>query len=236
MTQLLSVRLQLYRAAELLGPLRERFVFVGGAIRGLLVTDPAAQGVRPTDDIDTIVEVSSLSAYHEVELELQRRGFKHDLREEAPICRFVSGSVTLDVMPLTGAILGFSNPWYPHAFRTAFAHVLRGVVEHPLAIRVISAPCFLATKLVSYTARGGRDPFHHDLEDIIALVDGRASLRSELEQESRELRVFVADAVERMLSEGLSSNIPYHLPPDDASQARQPLVLTRLREMAKVGE
>jgi hypothetical protein len=230
--QLTSVEFQLYRAAELLGPLRERFVFVGGAIRGLLVTDPAAQGVRPTDDIDTIVEVGSLSAYHEVERELQRHGFKHDLREEAPICRFVSGMVTLDVMPLAAAILGFSNPWYPHAFRTALTHVLPGEGDHPLAIRVISAPSFLATKLVSYTDRGGRDPFHRDLEDIIALVDGRESLLDEVADESHELIDFIAGAITKLLGEGLASNIAYHLPPDDASQARLPLVLTRLRAMA----
>ncbi len=33
------------------------------------------------------------------------------LRDDAPICRFVSGSVTLDVMPIAEDILGFSNPW-----------------------------------------------------------------------------------------------------------------------------
>lgn len=231
MRQLTSVELQLYRTAELLGPLCERFVFVGGAIRGLLVTDPGAQGVRPTDDIDTIVEVGSLSAYHELELELQQRGFKHDLRDDAPICRFVGKSVTLDVMPLSEEILGFSNPWYHHAFRTATCHVLQGVADDSLAIRVITGPSFLATKLVSYKARGGCDPFHHDLEDIIALVDGRKSLSMELENEPRELRAFVAETVGRMLAEGLSSNVAYHLPPDDASQSRLPLVLKRLREM-----
>jgi len=110
------------------------------------------------------------------------------------------------------------------------------VGDHPLAIRVISAPSFLATKLVSYTDRGGRDPYHHDLEDIIALVDGRESLTIELEQESHELRIFVAQAIGRMLSEGMSSNIAYHLPPDDASQARLPLVLKRLRAMVRDGK
>lgn len=236
MRQLTSVDLQLHRAAELLGPLRERLVFVGGAIRGLLVTDPAAQGVRPTDDIDTIVEVGSLSAFHVLELELQRQGFKHDLRDDAPICRFAGGSVTLDVMPIGEEILGFSNPWHHHAFRTASSHVLQGVADHSLAIRVISAPSFLATKPVSCQARGGRDPFHHDLEDIIALVDGRDSLSRELENEPPELRTFVAETVGRMLAEGLSSNVAYHLPPDEASQSRLPLVLERLRAMARGGE
>lgn len=39
-----------------------------------------------------------LTSVHELELELQRQGFKHDVRDDAPICRFASGSVTLDVV------------------------------------------------------------------------------------------------------------------------------------------
>ncbi len=37
--------------------------------------------------------------------------------------------------------------------------MLQGVADHSRAIRVITAPSFLATKLVSYQSRGARDPF-----------------------------------------------------------------------------
>lgn len=42
--------------AEAVGDLRDRVVFVGGATAGLLVTDPAAEIVRATKDVDAIVE------------------------------------------------------------------------------------------------------------------------------------------------------------------------------------
>lgn len=81
------VEVQLHRAATLLRPILDRIVFTGGAIRGLLVTDPAVDAPRPTDDLDAIIEVASLGQYHEFELELRSLGFKNDLREGAPICR-----------------------------------------------------------------------------------------------------------------------------------------------------
>lgn len=41
----------LLRIAEALGELREQVVFVGGAVAGLLVTDPLADTVRATRDV-----------------------------------------------------------------------------------------------------------------------------------------------------------------------------------------
>jgi predicted nucleotidyltransferase len=46
-----------------------------------------------------------------------------------------------------------------------------------LEIRLITAPFFLATKLEAFQGRGQRDFFaSQDLEDVITVVDGRASL------------------------------------------------------------
>jgi hypothetical protein len=53
--------------AHALGPLCDRFVFVGGCATGLLVTDRAASPVRATQDVDVVVEVVSLAGYHTLE-------------------------------------------------------------------------------------------------------------------------------------------------------------------------
>ena len=50
-------------AARLLQPLLDELVFVGGCATGLFITDPAAGGIRPTKDVDTITEVSSYAEY-----------------------------------------------------------------------------------------------------------------------------------------------------------------------------
>ena len=43
----------------LLGPVLDELVFVGGCTTGLFLTDLAAGGIRPTKDVDAIVEANS---------------------------------------------------------------------------------------------------------------------------------------------------------------------------------
>jgi len=73
-----SLELALFQAAAQLGAIRDEVVFVGGAVRGLLVTDTGASGVRPTDDVDVIVEATtrelSPSLSHRVSCHRSSRG------------------------------------------------------------------------------------------------------------------------------------------------------------------
>ena len=51
--------------AERLGAeLRERLVFIGGAVAGLLITDPAMPAIRPTEDVDLVTHVAALKDFH----------------------------------------------------------------------------------------------------------------------------------------------------------------------------
>ncbi len=54
----------LIKAAELLRPLQENFVFLGGMALTLLVSDPAAPDVRPTEDVDVVVEAATYLKYN----------------------------------------------------------------------------------------------------------------------------------------------------------------------------
>jgi hypothetical protein len=92
-------------------------VFVGGAMAGLLITDPALPAIRPTEDVDLIVQVLAHADYYKVEQALMAQGFTQDLRQEAPICRWRVDAVTVDVMPTLASVLGFSNRWYPYALQ-----------------------------------------------------------------------------------------------------------------------
>jgi len=48
------------RVANALGKLSERVVFVGGATVGLYINDPAADDLRPTNDIDISLSVATI--------------------------------------------------------------------------------------------------------------------------------------------------------------------------------
>ena len=76
----------------------------------------------------------------------------------------------------------------------------------------------------------------HDLEDIVAVVDGRESLSDELAAEPADLRDAVAAGIRGLLDQSsFREALPLQLLPDDASQARLPLLVQRLERMARLG-
>lgn len=169
-------------AAKLLRPILGELVFVGGCATALLITDKAAADVRPTFDVDAIAEITSYAAYAEFSERLRKLGFQEDAREGAPLCRWRQQTTTLDVMPLDEKILEFSNMWY----RPAMDHAEERELEKGLKIRLVAPVYFCASKLEAFAGKGKND-FHasRDLEDLIAVVDGRAELVGEIQAGGR---------------------------------------------------
>jgi len=212
-----------------LGSLRRRVVFVGGSVRELLITDAAAPPERPTDDVDGIVSISSRAEYYRFADELRGLGFHEDTTEGAPMCRWLVAGVRVDVMPDHASILNFTNRWYTDAL----AHAIEAAVEGE-TFKIISAPYFCATKLEAFSNRGKGDFYHHDLEDIIAVVDGRQELLAEVKAASTDVRDYIASEVTGLLaSPGFMEALPGHLPGDPASQARLPIVKERLGALTR---
>lgn len=137
-----------------------------------------------------------------------------------------------DVMPTDERILGFSNRWY----KAAMENAQKMQLENGLTLRVVTAPFFLGTKLEAFKGRGKNDYFaSHDLEDLIAVIDGRPSLLGELRSESKELRAYVANEVRNLLEEhNFIDALPGYLLPDHASQARLGRLLATLRTITEL--
>lgn len=215
--------------AERLGELREEVVFVGGAVTGLLINDPAAPEARKTDDVDVIVEILSHAAYADLSKRLRKLGFKEDHSEGAPTCRWLVGGIKVDVMPTSAKVLGFSNQWYRPAVQHAEQRMVGG-----LSIRVVSGPYFLATKLEAFDGRGEGDcRASHDLEDVIAVVDGRPELLVEVHAAPKPLRDYLERRLGKLIDEpSFIEALPGHLRGDEDSQGRVPVILERLRALA----
>jgi predicted nucleotidyltransferase len=227
----MNPRANLARVADALGPLLHEVVFVGGATVDLLVTDRASGPPRFTEDIDVIVRVATRADYYErVETSLRARGFKPDMREDAPICRWVLADLTIDVMPTDQTILGFSNRWY----EDGITHAVVNAVAEGVTIRVLSAPLFIATKLEAFKGRGHGDYLASaDIEDIVRVVDGRPELAGELSDCHQELREYLRAEFVRLLDDDeFLDALPAHMLGDAVSQARAELVLDRLRTMS----
>ena len=206
--------------AERLSNLREEVVFLGGATLGLFITDPTSPGMRTTKDVDVIVEVASYVKYEAIATRLRELGFSQpiDKSEDAPMCRWFIEDAVLDVMPTEPEALGFSNRWYPVALRSA----TRRILSNGLEIRVVTAPCFLATKLEAFAGRGnGEYAVSHDMEDIIVLINGRREIVDEIKNSDAEVRRYLAEQFTNLMAnDTFLDALPGHLEPDAASQSR----------------
>jgi len=94
--------------------------------------------------------------------------------------------------------------------------------SHFLQIRTVSAPFFLLTKFEAFDGRGRGDYiFSHDIEDIIAVIDGRSTIVNEVKAAPSELITALAGRLEKLVNEQLFLDaISGHLPSDPVSQAR----------------
>lgn len=219
------------RVAERLGePLRDKLVFVGGAVAGLLITDPGQPAIRPTEDVDLIFHAAGRADHRRIETALRQRGFVNDVSRDAPICRWRVGGVTVDVMPTKESILGFSNRWYPLALATAQVERL----PSGTTIRLVTAPVFIATKFEAFANRGKGDYlFSHDLGDVISVADGRDELVEECRHADPELKDYLRNRVRALLaSSAFLAALPGHLPGDAASQERVPDLEGKLHLLA----
>jgi hypothetical protein len=216
--------------AAALGDLRSELVLVGGCAVGLLISDPASPPVRETVDVDFVAEVITLGEYYGICQRLTQCGFLQSAQDQH-MCRWVKRGLKLDLMPSRHEVLGHStNRWYPDAVATATDIVL----ANGLAIRVISPPLFLATKLEAFYDRGRGDyASSHDLEDIINVVDGRPELSDEVNAAPVIVRSHLREEFDQLLAdERFVDAIPMHLRADAASQARAPIIIERLRRLA----
>jgi predicted nucleotidyltransferase len=217
----------LIKVAQALGPYRNEMVFVGGAIVGLLTTESGLAEVRPTDDVDVIVEAETYSKYSRLLEKLRALGFKHDI--DGPVCRFVVNGVAVDVMP-TSEILGFRNKWYPAAIATASKVTLAESLE----ILVVSAPLFICTKLEAFADRAKGDyVMSADMEDIVSVIDRRPELIAECLASADDVRgylrtEFAALAKSRKFLEALPGMLSY------GATNREEIVRERIEELARL--
>jgi hypothetical protein len=133
-------------------------------------------------------------------------------------------------MPIDEQILGFSNRWYKEAMENSQEVKL----SKDAVIRVVIAPYFLATKMEAFKGRGHGDYFaSHDLEDLVAVVDGRPSLMKELLQSPRGLKEYISAEMKKLLGQReFIDALPGYLLPDPASQARLGKLLQALGDIS----
>jgi hypothetical protein len=86
---------------------------------------------------------------------------------------------------------------YKPAMDSAVSHEL----EPGLRARVVTGVFFCATKLEAFAGRGKNDYLSsHDLEDLIAVVDGRAELVEEIQAGPEDVRTYIASEIKKLIA------------------------------------
>ena len=173
------------------GLLGQEFVFVGGAVVSLYA-DRLAEEVRPTEDVDVLVEVYTRIDYTRIEERLRQLGFKHDTSSKF-VGRFIMENLIVDFMPMEEDVLGFNNRWYIDGFKSAQAVFL----DERNTIKIFAAPYFLAAKIEAFKSRGKNARGDYDgrgstdFEDIVFVLVNRSAIWEEMEQSESGLKSYL---------------------------------------------
>jgi predicted nucleotidyltransferase len=172
--------------ANALNDLKEKVVFVGGATISLY-PDRAVFEVRPTDDVDVIIEILNYVDRAKLEEKLRSIGFSHDI-ESGVICRYKIQGIIVDIMPTNDPSIGFTNIWYPEGFEKAVDYE----IDERSIIKILSAPYFIATKLEAHKGRGKNDGrTSQDFEDIVYVLENRESIWEEMDNSDKSVKEYL---------------------------------------------
>ncbi len=193
--------------ANALDTLKEKIVFVGGATISLYPDQPVFE-VRPTDDVDVIIEILNYSDRAGLEEELRSIGFSHDVKSGI-ICRYKIQGIIVDIMPTNDPSAGFTNIWYPEGFDQAINYV----IDEKCTVKILSAPYFIATKLEAHKDRGRNDGrTSQDFEDIIYVLENRTTIWEEINNSGEAIKNYLQTEFRNLLNNpNLSEWIDCHV-------------------------
>jgi predicted nucleotidyltransferase len=187
-------KVRIKAVANALDALNEKVVFVGGATISLYPDKPVFE-IRPTDDVDVIIEILNYNDRVALEEKLRSIGFSHDI-ESGVICRYKIQGIIVDVMPTNDSSIGFTNLWYPEGFQNAIDYVIDNICK----VKILSAPYFIATKLEAYKGRGENDGrTSHDFEDIIYVLENRELIWEEINNSGDNLKKYFREEFKKLL-------------------------------------
>jgi predicted nucleotidyltransferase len=204
--------------AKGLGDLLDHAFFVGGSVVELYLKNPVSDPVRPTEDVDCVIEVTSKMDFRDWEESLHSRGFKNDMSENAPICRWIFNKVYVDIM-LPNLQMGFTNKWYAEGIKHSFCYQLN---KH-LQIKLFELPYFLATKFEAVLHRGLPDlRMSHDFEDIIYLWSNVPDILEQCKKAESNLQNYFSETHKKLMGGWtFNESIEAHLPFDSIMNAQR---------------
>lgn len=219
----------LEKVAQILASVPERFVFTGGGTIVLYVDEIVRDELRPTKDVDCVVEIFSRTEYYRLATMLREVGLSECSEPDAPMCRWEYEELLIDIMPCGAEVLGFSNRWYVEGLKNLIVYTLPSGRK----IDIFSPLYLLASKIEAFLGRGQSFYFSKDIEDIIVLLDASEALPKEFEAAEGEVQLFVRQWF-RENRENLEDAVANFLPLSSAS--REDLTYELIKNFAQKDE
>ncbi len=176
----------------------------------LYADDPAATDIRPTMDVDCVIELATYGSLQDFEQMLRDRKFVNDI-ESGVICRWKYNGEIVDIMPDRDSILGFTNRWYHPGFKRR-----EEVMVYDMTIYILPPLYYVATKIEAVRGRGGEDlRFSHDFEDLVYVLNNRQDITELFDNENDiDLIGYLSSWAKEMLSrqncrEEIECMLPY---------------------------
>ncbi len=204
----------------------DKLVFVGGTVTALY---PLEGNIRPTLDVDCVVDVTTTSAYYDVVKRLHNLGFKACTDEGAPLCRLVYRGILVDLVATPALPVGPTNRWYRDAVKEAGLYE----VASDLTVLAIIPMYFVATKLEAFRSRGGGDfAASHDLEDVLTVLGGLPDLRNAIDIETSEVALALRSELAALAVRGAFIDaVPGHCDGEATGQGCADVVLDWLESV-----
>jgi len=213
--------------ATALGVLKDRVMFVGGAVVPLYVSNEAAPHIRPTVDVDLVFEIAS-----EFELEIIRQSLAARkicaAMDQQVICRFRFKDILIDVMSTEAVGWAPANPWFKLGFKNAIPNELDDHV-----IQLMPVAHFLASKFTAFNNKGEDPRINHDFEDIIYIIDNRDAIVHDILSAESKVGDFLKNQSSRILSDrSFQEAVRGHLEPA-TQEERYQMFVNKLNSLLK---
>jgi predicted nucleotidyltransferase len=164
----------------------------------LYIDDPAADDVRPTQDIDLTFEILNANQLEELREDLNQRGFKQHPEDDV-MCGFRLKDKKVDVMSTKEVGWAPANPWFEAGFANSFDQSLED-----MTIRLMPLPYFLATKFEAFKSRGRRDPrMSKDFEDIVYLLNYTSDFPASIQSADEEVKIYLIACLKEIQNDDL---------------------------------
>ena len=210
---------------NVLSNLQIPMVFVGGATVSLYADIDFREEVRPTDDVDIVVEIAAYKNFAAIENKLRELGFENDI-ESKVICRYKINGIIVDIMPTDEKVLGFSNKWYADGFKNAIDFK----IDKQHIVKIFPVEYFIASKLEAFKSRGKNDGrFSTDFEDIVFVLNTRSTIWQNLQDAPKAINEYLKNEFTQLLAhpyidEWISAHLNY------TEQRRVNLIIGSLTE------